>query len=156
MYGLREIIYLLEVILYPTWPSPWWPLCGILTTGMQNWNQDHPERYSNFCRLYIKFSGVRIVAVDQVRSTEKSGSSALPPWSWKVAESMYKYLQTHWSSQTVYYCSDSWKLRQVAGKACNMTENALSILIVIFSVQVQQTDISDRKLFIFQHGLTIY
>ena len=30
-----------------------------------------------------------------------------------------------------------------------MTENALSILIVIFSVQ---TEISDRKLFIFQHG----
>ena len=31
-----------------------------------------------------------------------------------------------------------------------MTENALSILIVIFSVQLQQTEISDRKLFIFQ------
>ena len=33
-----------------------------------------------------------------------------------------------------------------------MTENALSILI-IFSVQLQQTEISDRKPFIFQHGL---
>ena len=33
-----------------------------------------------------------------------------------------------------------------------MMENALSILIVIFSVQLQQTEISDRKLFIFQHG----
>ena len=32
-------------------------------------------------------------------------------------------------------------------------ENALSILIVIFSVQLQQTEISDRKLFIFQHGV---
>ena len=29
-----------------------------------------------------------------------------------------------------------------------MTENAFSILIVIFSVQLQQTKISDRKLFI--------
>ena len=32
-----------------------------------------------------------------------------------------------------------------------MTKNVLSILI-IFSVQLQQTEISDRKLFIFQHG----
>ena len=31
-----------------------------------------------------------------------------------------------------------WKLRRVAG---SMTENALSILIVIFSVQLQQTEI---------------
>ena len=30
-----------------------------------------------------------------------------------------------------------------------MTENNLSILIVIFSVQLQQTEISERKLFIF-------
>ena len=30
-----------------------------------------------------------------------------------------------------------------------MTENALSILSVIFSVQLQQTEISERKLFIF-------
>ena len=33
-----------------------------------------------------------------------------------------------------------------------MMENVLSILIIIFSVQLQQTEISDRKLFIFQHG----
>ena len=26
-------------------------------TGMENWYQDHPGRYSNFCRLYIKFQG---------------------------------------------------------------------------------------------------
>ena len=36
-----------------------------------------------------------------------------------------------------------------------MTENALSILIVIFSVQLQQTKISERKLFIFHLGLEI-
>ena len=48
-------------------------------------------------------------------------------------------------------CGDSWKLRRVAGKARNMMENALFILIIIFSVQLQQTEISDRKLFIFQH-----
>ena len=29
-------------------------------------------------------------------------------------------------------CSDCWKPWRVAGDACNMTENALSILIVIF------------------------
>ena len=34
-----------------------------------------------------------------------------------------------------------------------MAENALSILIVIFSLQPQQTGISERKLFIFRHGL---
>ena len=32
-----------------------------------------------------------------------------------------------------------------------MTENALSILIIIFSVQLQQTETSDRKVFIFYH-----
>ena len=35
-----------------------------------------------------------------------------------------------------------------------MTENALSILSVIFSVQLQQTEISERKLFIFHLGVT--
>ena len=34
------------------------------------------------------------MALDLVRSTEKAGSLAPPPWSSKVAESMYKYLQT--------------------------------------------------------------
>ena len=43
-------------------------------------------------------------------------------------------------------------MQRVAGKVGNMTKNALSILIVIFSVQLQQTEISERKLFIFQHG----
>ena len=33
-----------------------------------------------------------------------------------------------------------------------MTENALSILILIFSAQLQQTETSDRKLFIFHLG----
>ena len=37
-------------------------------------------------------------------------------------------------------CSDCWKLRRVASKARNMTENKLSILIVIFSIQLP-----DRK-----------
>ena len=48
---------------------------------------------------------------------------------------------------TVGSCGGCWKLRLVAGK-----ENALSILSVIFSVQLQQTEISDRKLFIFLYG----
>ena len=46
---------------------------------------------------------------------------------------------------------NGWQLRRVAGEACNVTENALSIL-VIFSVQLQQTEISEIKLFIFHHG----
>ena len=50
-------------------------------------------------------------------------------------------------------CGDSWKLRRVAGEASNMTENALSILNVIFSAQLQQTEISERKLFIFHLGI---
>ena len=36
-----------------------------------------------------------------------------------------------------------------------MTENALSILSVIFSVQLQQTEISERKLFIFHLGCLV-
>ena len=36
-----------------------------------------------------------------------------------------------------------------------MTENALSILIIIFSIQLQQTETSDRKLFIFKHGCLV-
>ena len=34
-----------------------WPGRGVVGEwpGMENWNQDHPERYSNFCGLYIKF-----------------------------------------------------------------------------------------------------
>ena len=55
---------------------------------------------------------------------------------------------------TVGSCGDSWKLRQVADEASNMTENALSILIVIFSLQLQQTEISERKLFIFHLRLS--
>ena len=50
---------------------------------------------------------------------------------------------------TVGRCGDGWKLRRITGKARNMMENALSILIVIFSVQLQQTEIWERKLFIF-------
>ena len=46
---------------------------------------------------------------------------------------------------TVGSCGDSWKLRRVAGKASNMTENALSILIIVFSAHLQQTEISERK-----------
>ena len=47
---------------------------------------------------------------------------------------------------------NGWKLQRVAGEACNMTENALSIWTVIFSVHLQQTEISERKQFIFHLG----
>ena len=58
-------------------------------------------------------------------------------------------LNPRFAAVTVGSCGDSWKLRRVAGEASNMMENALSILIVIFSAQLQQTEISERKLFIF-------
>ena len=61
-------------------------------------------------------------------------------------------LNRRFATVTVGSCGICWKQRRVAGKARNMTETAPSILIVIFSVLLQQTQISDRKLFIFQHG----
>ena len=48
--------------------------------------------------------------------------------------------------------SDCWKLQWVAGKACSKTENTLFILIVIFPIQLQQTETLDRKLCILQPG----
>ena len=51
------------------------------------------------------------------------------------------------------YYSDWLKLRRVTGEAHNMTKNTLSILIVIFFIHLQQTETSDRKLFISQHSL---
>ena len=57
-------------------------------------------------------------------------------------------LNPRFAAVTVGSYGDSWELRRVADEASNMTENALSILI-IFSVQLQQTGISERKLFIF-------
>ena len=60
-------------------------------------------------------------------------------------------LNRRFARAAVGSCGDCWKLLRVAGKACNVTENALCILIVLFFVQLQQTEISDRKLFIFQH-----
>ena len=61
-------------------------------------------------------------------------------------------LNRRFSAATVKCCGDGWKLGWVAGGACNMTENALSIQIVIFSVHLQQTEISERKLLIFHLG----
>ena len=61
-------------------------------------------------------------------------------------------LNRRFSAATVGCCGDGWKLWRVAGEAHNMTENALSIWIVIFSVHLQQTEISERKLFIFHLG----
>ena len=61
-------------------------------------------------------------------------------------------LNLRFSAATVGRCSDGRKLRRVASEALNMTENALSIWIVIFSVHLQQTEISERKLFIIHLG----
>ena len=57
------------------------------------WNQDQPERNSNFYGLYIKCHGCikwPSQAVDMVRAMERSGRKTL-----FVVESMYKYSQTH-------------------------------------------------------------
>ena len=64
-------------------------------------------------------------------------------------------LNLRFSAATVGRCGDGWKLRRVAGEARNMMENALSILILIFSVQLQQTETSDRKLFIYHLGILV-
>ena len=58
-------------------------------------------------------------------------------------------LNPRFATVTVGSCGDSWKLWRVAGEASNMMENAVSILNVIFFVELQQTEISERKLFIF-------
>ena len=57
---------------------------------------------------------------------------------------------------TVGRCGNGWNLEAATGcwrpgEDRNMTENALSI-IIIFSVQLQQTEISERKLFSFHYG----
>ena len=73
--------------------------------------------------------------------------------TWKrMRESFQRLQQLLEVAATVGSYSNCWKLRRVAGEARNMMENALSISIVIFSVQLQETEISDRKLFIFHHG----
>ena len=54
-----------------------------------------------------------------------------------------------WCIKSEVFCGNCWKLRRVAGEARSLTENALSIWIVIFTVHLQQTEISERKLFIF-------
>ena len=61
-------------------------------------------------------------------------------------------LNPRFAAVTVGSCGNSWKLQRQLEAATDMTENALSILIVIFSVQLQQTEISERKLFIFHLG----
>ena len=69
------------------------------------------------------------------------------PWAWKTPSCI---CSCQLCFKLEVCCGGSWKLCRVAG---DMTENALSILIVIFSVQLQQTEISERKLFIFHLGL---
>ena len=99
-YILNSIFKLKETIcnMYSIIPEAWniQDRYGKLESGS-------PWEVQKFLQIIHKISGVQIVAVDQVRPTEKSGSSAPMPRSWKVAESIYKYMQRHWSSQTVYY-----------------------------------------------------
>ena len=65
-------------------------------------------------------------------------------------------LNRRFATVTVGSCSHCWKLQRVADEARNMMENALSILIVIFFVQLQQTEISNRKQFIFQSSFMMF
>ena len=72
--------------------------------------------------------------------------------TWKTPSCIYSCqlcIKSEVCCGTVGRCGDGWKLRRIAGEARNMTENALSILIVIFSVQLQQTEISERKAIYF-------
>ena len=71
--------------------------------------------------------------------------------AWKTPSCICSY---QWCIKSEVFCGNCWTLRRwVAGEACNMMENALSIWIVIFSVHLQQTEISERKLFIFHLSL---
>ena len=91
------------------------------------------------------------------------------PWSWRLLIKVYVNIQTTKCGSTFSLLAAKM-IRQrnngglrirylafaIANEARNMTENALSILIVIFSVQLEQTEISERKPFIFQHGNSTY
>ena len=76
--------------------------------------------------------------------------------TWKRMRLHQRLQQLLEVAATVRSYSNCWKLRRVAVEAHNMTENALSILILIFSAQLQQTETSDRKLFIFHLGANVY
>ena len=87
----------------------------------------------------------------EMTSSDLETTSQFGTWK-RMRESFQRLQQLLEVAATVGSYSDCWKLRRVAGKARNMTENVLSILILIFSIQLQQTETSDRKLFIFHHG----
>ena len=65
------------------------------TTGMGNWNQHQPERYSNFCGIYIKFQGRGMWPWTCWGRRKSQGHCPHPSPVIKLTESMYKYLQTH-------------------------------------------------------------
>ena len=49
----------------------------------------------------------------------------------------WRFQQLLEAAATVGSCGNCWKLRRVAGEDRNMTENALSILIVIFFIHLK-------------------
>ena len=68
-----------------------------------------------------------------------------PPVTWKQPPSL-ALGNDFWETNagefpaTAGGCSDCWKLLRVAGEAGNVTENVLSILIVLLSIHLQQTE----------------
>ena len=83
-----------------------------------------PSRPANATSINKRLSTYR-----RIDYTVNKGGAWKTPFAFAVADCVLNQV----------CCGDYWKLRWVAGEACNMTENALSILI-IFSVQLQQTE----------------
>ena len=64
-------------------------------------------------------------------------------------------LNWRFATATVGSCSDCWKLQWVAGKARTQYDRKCAFYFncsFFRTKQLQHTKISDRKLFIFQHG----
>ena len=120
----------------------------LIKVGAKSTHQhDGCNIYYNKCRdLYNKLLST---CRRQIANRVKNGVA------WKMPScicSCQLCIKSQVCCSTVGRCGDGCKLRRIAGEARNMTENAISILIVIFSIQLQQTQISERKLFIFHHG----
>ena len=66
------------------------------TAGMENWNQDHPERYSNFCGLYIKLHGCRLWPWTRLDRQKSKGHRPCRPshgkW-WKACINNCKHIE---------------------------------------------------------------
>ena len=104
-----------------------------------------PTRRSRSLLINVPANATFVTSINLINVCQHT----MNPWAWKTPSCICS-CKLCFKSEVC--CGCSWKLRRVAGEAGNMTENALSILIVIFYIQLQQTEISERKLFIFHLG----